>query len=288
MFGARGVCEYPGFRGALPGREKIRPSSARTVTDRDQKGSLQADIPADAVEEALRAVDRHGRGKGEERADDGEASAAPAGEAVPVEVEPAPAGEASTDASALAREVESLKAQLELSTQKGRETMERLKEEHERLLRSAADLENYRKRAAKEREEVQKFGVEKLLKDLFPVVDGLDRALAAAGPEGPLVEGVRMVRATLEQALGKHGAKAFSALGEKFDPALHEALLQVPTEESPPGTVALEHARGFRLHDRLVRPAMVGVAVAPPPAKPVGPAAAEKPAEGVEPDPEAT
>lgn len=245
------------------------------MTDRDQKGSLQADIPADAVEEALRAVDRHGPAKGEEPSGGGE---------VPVEVEPA------ADASALAKEVESLKAQLDLSTQKGRETMERLKEEHERLLRSAADLENFRKRATKEREEVQKFGVERLLKDLLPVVDGLDRALAAAPPDDPLAEGVRMVRATLEQALGKHGVKAFSALGERFDPALHEALLQVPTAETPPGTVALEHARGFKLHDRLVRPAMVGVAVAPPPAGPEAPgsAASEAPVDGGEPDPEST
>lgn len=245
------------------------------MTDRDQKGSLQADIPADAVEEALRAVDRHAPGK--------DAPTGPPGEEVPVEVEPAAAGGPDTpDASALSREVESLKAQLELSTQKGRETMERLKEEHERLLRAAADLENFRKRAAKEREEIQKFGVERLLKDLFPIVDGLDRALAAAPSDDPLAEGVRMVRASLEQALGKHGAKAFSALGEKFDPALHEALLQVPTAEKPPGTVALEHARGFKLHDRLVRPAMVGVAVAPPPA------ATTEPAEGVEPDSEGT
>ena len=78
------------------------------------------------------------------------------------------------------------------------------------------------------------------------------------------------MRATLEQALARHGVTAFSALGEKFDPALHEALLQVPTREQPPGTVVLEHARGFKLNERLVRPAMVGVAVEPP-ADPAGP-----------------
>jgi molecular chaperone GrpE len=202
--------------------------------------------------------------------DGGEAggSLAPASEApqaqagVPIEVEPAPA--APLDPASLAAEVASLRAQLELSTAKGRETLERLKEEHERHLRAAADLENYKKRAAREREDVQRFGNEKLLKDLLPAVDGLDRALAAAPPEGPLAEGVRLVRASLEQALAKHGVAAFSALGERFDPALHEALLQVPTAEKPPGTVVLEHARGFKLHDRLVRPAMVGVAVAPP------------------------
>jgi molecular chaperone GrpE len=104
-----------------------------------------------------------------------------------------------------------------------------------------------------------------VLKDLLPAVDGLDRALAAV-PEGdPLADGVRLVRASLEQALAKHGLKGFSAMGQPFDPAHHEALLQVPSADQAAGTVVLEHARGWRLHDRLVRPAMVGVAIAPPP-----------------------
>jgi molecular chaperone GrpE len=232
-------------------------SALRAMADRDNKGAFQADIPSDAVAEALRSVERVARGSGAE-------AAAPEAEAgVAVEVEPAPAA---PDPASLAAEAASLRAQLELSTAKGRETLERLKDEHDRYLRAAADLENYKKRAAREREEVQRFGNEKLLKDLLPAVDGLDRALSAAPPEGPLAEGVRLVRASLEQALAKHGIAAFSALGEKFDPALHEALMQVPTAEKPPGTVVLEHARGFKLHDRLVRPAMVGVAVAPPPA----------------------
>jgi molecular chaperone GrpE len=219
--------------------------------DTDTKGAFEADIPANAVEEALRSVERIAKGEAP--------AAAPGGdEPVPVEV-------AAPDAAALATEIESLKAQLELSTAKGRETFEKLKDQHERFLRAAADLENYKKRAAKERDELQKYGNEKVLKDLLPVVDGLDRALAAAPPEDPLAAGVRLVRATLEQALAKHGVTAFSALGERFDPAFHEALMQVPTREKPPGTVVLEHARGFKLNQRLVRPAMVGVASEPPP-----------------------
>jgi molecular chaperone GrpE len=200
----------------------------------EDKGAFQADIPADAVEEALRSVEKI---EGTEKIEGGEA---------------------------LAREVETLRAEVELSTAKGRETMEKLRDTHERLLRATADLDNYKKRAAKEREEVQKFGIEKVLKDLLPVIDGLDRALAAAPPDDPLADGVRLVRASLEQALARHGVTGFSALGEKFDPALHEALLQVPTGDKPPGTVVLEHARGFKLHERLLRPAMVGVAVEPP------------------------
>jgi molecular chaperone GrpE len=225
------------------------------MSESDDKGAFQAEIPADAVEEALRSVEKIS--KGEQGGDPG-AGAAPSPGGVAVAVEP-PA-----DPEALQREVEALRAQVELSTAKGRETMERLKDTHERLLRAAADLDNYKKRAAKEREEVQKFGIEKVLKDILPVVDGLDRALAAAPPDDPLAEGVRLVRASLEQALARHGVVAYSAMGEKFDPALHEALMQIPSADEPPGTVVLEHARGFKLHGRLLRPAMVGVAVEPP------------------------
>jgi molecular chaperone GrpE len=83
---------------------------------------------------------------------------------------------------------------------------------------------------------------------------------------------VKLVRASLEQALARHGVTCFSALGQPFDPSRHEALLQVATADHPPGTVVVEHARGFLLNERLARPAMVGVAMAPAP----GPA---KPAE---------
>jgi molecular chaperone GrpE len=222
------------------------------MSDSENKGGFQADIPVDAVQEALRSVERIAKGE-----------PPPAAEGAPeIAVEP-PAG---PDAA----EVKKLAAQLELSTTLGRETQEKLKAEHERCLRLAADLENYKKRAVREREEVLKFGIEKLLKDLLPVVDGLDRALAAAAADDPLREGVKLVRATLEQTLARHGVTGFSAMGTKFDPVQHEALLQVPTRDQPPGTVVLEHARGFRLNDRLVRPAMVGVAVEPPSDAPAG------------------
>jgi len=227
------------------------------MADSDKKGAFQADIPADAVQEALRSV---------ERIATREDAPAAADEPVPVPVDVEAA-----DSALLAREAATLRAQLELSTAKGRETLERLKEEHERVLRTAADLDNYKKRAAREREELQKFANEKLLQDFLPALDGLDRALAAAPAEDPLGEGVRLVRQSLEQALAKHGITAFSALGERFDPAFHEALLQVPTADQAPGTVVLEHARGFKLHDRLVRPAMVGVAVEPRRADPSEP-----------------
>jgi molecular chaperone GrpE len=210
------------------------------MADQQHRGGFKADIPVDAVEEALRSVERatsHGATEGEPRA---EADGPPAGEA------------------------QSLQAQLELSQELGRETQKKLEDVHDRWVRSAADLENYRKRSQRERDDVQKFGVERLVKDLLPVLDNLDRALAAAAADDPLVAGVKLVRSSFEQVLGRHGVKGFSALGQPFDPALHEALMQVPTAEAAPGTVMVEHARGFTLHERLIRPAMVGVAVAPP------------------------
>jgi molecular chaperone GrpE len=236
------------------------------MADSPTKGSFQADIPADAVEEALRSVERIQ-----------DAPAAEEGADVPVE------GPAGGDGGGASDREKSLAAQLELSQEKARETMERLKDTHDRYLRAAAELENYRKRAQKERDEVLRYGNEKLLKDLFPVMDALDRALAAASEEAgsvrrrsegeagaidgdPLAKGVRLVRTGFEATLAKYGVTIFSALGQRFDPAKHEALLQVATVDAEPGTVVVEHARGFLLHERLARPAMVGVAKAPRPA----------------------
>jgi molecular chaperone GrpE len=229
------------------------------AADSSTKGAFQADIPADAVEEALRSVERI-------EAADPVPAAAERREVAP---------EAGGDAAAGSERERSLAAQLELSQEKARETMERLKETHDRYLRAVAELENYRKRAQRERDEILRYGNEKLLKDLFPVVDGLDRALAAAAEDDPLVKGVQLVRAGLEQALGRHGVTSFSALGQPFDPGRHEALLQVVTADQPPGTVVMEHARGFLLNDRLARPAMVGVAKAPDAAQAAAGAAEE-------------
>ena len=200
----------------------------------DAKGSFSADIPQSLLDEAVEAVGKR-------------AAPAPAGGE-------APAGDPDR---------ERLQAELELSQALGRELTEKLREEHERFLRAAADLENYRKRAQREREEVQRFGAERLLKDLFPVVDNLDRALAAAAPDDPLAGGVKLVLKVMEEALTRNGVKSFHALGEPFDPRNHEAILTVPAGDRAPGTVVVEHGRGFTLNDRLVRPALVGVAAAP-------------------------
>lgn len=147
-----------------------------------------------------------------------------------------------------------------------------------RAYRISADLDNARKRFAKERDELRKFGVESLLKDLLPIIDNLERAVEHAESKGTdgLTDGVKMVLRQFNTTLKGKGAEPFDALGEPFDPQVHEAMTEMPTADYEPGHVASVFQRGWRLNGRLVRPAMVVVARAPDPA----PAAAEEPAEG--------
>ncbi len=141
---------------------------------------------------------------------------------------------------------------------------EELAAEHDRLLRTAADLENFRKRVAREREEAARNAAAPVVKDLIPAVDNLERALAAAPPGDPLAEGVRMVLKQVEEALLRHGVEPRNALGEVFDPAIHEALATVPSPGAVPGTVVAQHGRAWMHHGRLLRPAMVAVAAPEP------------------------
>lgn len=213
--------------------------------DSDRR-AISADIPDEAVQAALDAVE--GRGPSSEEA--GATSAAPEG--------------AAPGADAL----EAARAGLTRAEARAAELGEQLAAEHDRLLRAVADAENQRKRAAREREDVQRYGVERLVKELLPALDGLDRALAAAPKDDPLGRGVEMVRRLLEDALARHGVKGFSARGEAFDPRLHEALMTIATADAPPGTIVDEQQRGFFLHERLIRPAAVVVACPVVPAAP--------------------
>jgi molecular chaperone GrpE len=133
----------------------------------------------------------------------------------------------------------------------------------DRLLRTAADFENYKKRTKKEVDEAQARGREGVLKEILPVLDNLERALQHAAEKDPLAVGVRMVEKQLLGALEKFGITRFSAVGQPFDPSLHDAIQQVETQEMPAGTVAMEFAKGYKAGDRLLRPAMVAVAKAP-------------------------
>lgn len=149
------------------------------------------------------------------------------------------------------------------------EALEQTKKETEsfrdKWLRAAADLENYKKRAVREREELEKFANERLLKDLLPILDDLDRALAgvAATTDAKLVvDGLRLLQKKFLTQLEKHHVTTFESSGKGFDPSLHEAVQQVHAD-TPAGTVAAELQRGFMISGRLLRPALVTVSLGP-------------------------
>ncbi len=142
------------------------------------------------------------------------------------------------------------------------------KDLHDRLLRSAADFENYKKRAKKEIDDGAIKGREKVFLEILPVMDNLERALKHAATDDPLAQGVRMVEKQLLQALEKFGVARFTTVGQPFDPAMHDAIQQTETTEVPPNTVAQEYAAGYTLGGKLLRAAMVGVSKAPEAAAP--------------------
>jgi len=211
-----------------------------------EQGKFSADIGEDVIAAALESVEKKR-----------EAAAAE-----DLAVTSVPVGPSQEEIDQLRSRIEALEArERDLSTQ--------VAQERERTLRAAADLDNARKRAQRERDEVVRFGLERVLKDLLPVIDNLDRALDLGERTGKwdgLGEGVRMTRKLLEDTLAKQGLKAFSARGQPFDPHLHEAMGQEEREDVPANSVSTEVLRGFTLFDRLVRPALVMVARAPVPA----------------------
>ena len=133
---------------------------------------------------------------------------------------------------------------------------------NDQLLRLAADFENFRKRARREQEDLRKFGVENAVRAMLPVVDNLERALFHAKKDDPVAQGVRMVAKQFQDVLGNFGVLGFDSVGQPFNPELHEAMGQQPAGDAEAGTVLEELERGYRIHDRLLRPAKVIVAAA--------------------------
>lgn len=139
------------------------------------------------------------------------------------------------------------------------------KTNYDRFVRQLAELENFKKRTAREREEALRFGNDALIKDLLPVLDNLERALAHASVGGnsqPLVEGVELVLRGFLEALAKHGVVPIDTNKQPFDPSKHEAMAQIESADDEPNTVMQEHQRGYLLRERLLRPALVSVAKA--------------------------
>ncbi len=140
------------------------------------------------------------------------------------------------------------------------------KNNYDRFVRQTAELDNFKKRSARDREEAIRYANESLIKDLLPVVDNLERAVAHASGGGngkPIVEGVELVVKGLLDVLVKHGVAQISAIGQPFDPSKHEAIAQVESHTHEPNSVVDELHKGYTLRDRLLRPALVSVAKPP-------------------------
>jgi molecular chaperone GrpE len=171
--------------------------------------------------------------------------------------DPAAAGGTGAESASSARsEVDGLRQQISEKDQE-------LAELKDKYLRVLADAENARKRIRQQSEESVRVQRENFLRDLLPIVDNLERAVEAArgGSEGrPIVEGVEMVLRSLLDFLRSNGVTPVSAVGQQFDPQLHEAVDQVHSEVHPPNTVVSEFHRGYVIGDRTLRPARVAVA----------------------------
>lgn len=131
----------------------------------------------------------------------------------------------------------------------------------DRLTRTLADFDNFRKRAERERQEQRRFALLEVLREFLTVADNLDLALSAQGPAEDLKRGVEMIYRQMTELLRRSGATEVPAVGQPFDPTVHEAVSREESTEVKVPTVSAELRRGYKLHDRLLRPAMVKVAV---------------------------
>lgn len=172
-----------------------------------------------------------------------EAAAAPP----PAEAKTAPASQAAGAEDV----VQKLRAELEAAK--------------DREIRCHAELDNYRKRAARELEERLRYATMSLLRDLAPVLDNVERAVQAAeknADAAALLHGFKMVEQQLEEALKRHHCQRIEALNLPFDPHVHHAVMQQASDEHPANTVLMVTQNGYKLHDRVVRPSQVIVSIA--------------------------
>jgi molecular chaperone GrpE len=142
---------------------------------------------------------------------------------------------------------------------------EAAKETYDRLLRVSADFENYKKRATREMEEFRKYANQSLLKEILSVVDNLELAINSSNDgektDKTLIEGLNLTLNEILRVFEKFDVKPIEARGKTFDPAYHEAVMREETDDYPENTVVSEFQKGYLIHDRLLRPAMVVVAM---------------------------
>lgn len=172
----------------------------------------------------------------------------------------------SEEGSQLQKIVQDLEAKLEKTEAELKKSQSLAQENQDKYLRLYAEFENFRKRAQKERQELGQHAHEQIIKDLLPILDDFERALShveTAKDIKVLIEGLKMVERQMVGVLERFGLKSFASLGEVFNPHYHEAMAHQDSQEHPPDTVMAEYRRGYQLHGKLIRPALVAVAKKP-------------------------
>lgn len=161
--------------------------------------------------------------------------------------------EAATEASAMQEEIEALKGQVEKLT-------DDLQEKKDRMLRLQADFDNFRRRSAKEREEISAVVTQNFCKDMLPLLDNFERAMAAETKDVEAFQkGVEMIFTQFQEVLKKNGLEQIEAVGQKFDPNFHQAVMRVEDPDKEDDTVAQELQKGYMVKGRVIRPSMVQV-----------------------------
>ena len=134
---------------------------------------------------------------------------------------------------------------------------------NDKYLRLAAEFDNYKRRSQRDQSDGIRFANEKIFRDLLPIIDNLERAIQCGSDQtenGGLLEGVELTHKQFLETLTKFGVRQISSVGELFDPAMHQAVAQVDSDTAKPNTVVEEFQKGYFLHERILRPAMVTVA----------------------------
>ena len=161
--------------------------------------------------------------------------------------------EAASEGAAMQEEIEALKGQVEKLTGD-------LQEKKDRLLRLQADFDNFRRRSAKEREEISAVVTQNFCKDMLPLLDNFERAMAAETKDVEAFQkGVEMIFTQFQEILKKNGLEHIEAVGQKFDPNFHQAVMRVEDPEKEDDTVAQELQKGYMVKGRVIRPSMVQV-----------------------------
>ncbi|MAI49252.1 MAG: nucleotide exchange factor GrpE [Rhodospirillaceae bacterium] len=167
---------------------------------------------------------------------------------------------------------EELKADVEVKVDTMADPESEIAELKDKLLRNLAEMENLRRRSQKDREEALKYASANFARDMLTVADNLRRAIESIPEEGDpdgaallgFIEGIALTEKELLSALERHKIQRIEPMGEKFNPQFHEALFEIPTNDAPHGTVMQVIETGYIIHDRLLRPAKVGIAKALP------------------------